>query len=131
MATKKLTAAFVRSAKPKEGAERTFYWDEDMAGFGLMVTPLGHRSYVAQYRAGGQSRRYTIGNASKIELDVARKEARKIHGQVAQGEDPARKKRRAAEATQHTLKAICERYLAREGEKLRTTEQRRATLARL
>ena len=131
MPSKKLTAAFVRSAKAQPGDERTFYWDEDTAGFGLMVTPLGHRSYVAQYRARGQSRRYTIGNAAKIEIDVARKRAKKIFGQVADDRDPALEKRRAAEAAQHTLKAVCERYLAREGEKLRTTEQRRAMLERL
>src|SRR5262249_4050893 len=100
-------------------------------GFGLMVTPLGHRSYVAQYRARGQSRRYTIGNAAKIELDVARKRAIKIHGQVAGGEDPALEKRKAVEAAQHTLKAVCENYLHREGGKLRTTDKRRATLERL
>jgi integrase len=100
-------------------------------GFALMVTPLGHRSYVAQYRARGQSRRYTIGDAAKIELDVARKRARAIFGQVAHDRDPALEKRRVAEAALHTLKAVCERYLAREGEKLRTTEKRRANLERL
>jgi integrase len=131
MATRKLTADFVRTAKAELGAERTFFWDKNLPGFGLMVTPLGHRSYVAQYRANNQTRRVTIGNAAKIEIDVARKRAKKIFGQVAHGEDPAREKRKAAGAAQHTLKAICERYLAREGQKLRTTEQRRATLERL
>jgi integrase len=131
VATRKLSAAFVRTAKAEPGAERTFFWDENLPGFGLMVTPLGHRSYVAQYRANNQTRRVTIGNAAKIEIDVARKRAKKIFGQVAHGEDPAREKRKAAGAAQHTLKAICERYLAREGEKLRTSEQRRATLERL
>jgi integrase len=131
VATRKLSAAFVRTAKAEPGAERTFFWDENLPGFGLMVTPLCHRSYVAQYRANNQTRRVTIGNAAKIEIDVARKRAKKIFGQVAQGEDPAREKRKAAGAAQHTLKAICERYLAREGEKLRTSEQRRATLERL
>jgi len=131
MPIQKLTAASVRSAKAEPGKERTFYWDKDMSGFGLMVMPAGHRSYVAQYRAGGVTRRYTIGNAAKIDLDAARKRAKKIFGQVAHGEDPAREKRRAAEAGQHTLKAICERYLAREGGKLRTTAMRLATLERL
>jgi integrase len=131
MATRKLTADFVRTAKAEPGAERSFWWDKNLPGFGLMVTPLGHRSYIAQYRANNQSRRVTIGNAAKIEIDVARKRAKKIFGQVAYGEDPALEKRKAAGAAQHTLKAICERYLAREGEKLRTTEMRRATLERL
>src|SRR5262249_40617396 len=131
VATRKLTADFVRTAKAEPGAERTFFWDENLPGFGLMVTPLGHRSYVAQYRANNQSRRITIGNAVKIEVDVARKRAKKIFGQVAHGEDPALEKRKVAETAQHTLKGICELYLAREGNKLRTTEKRRATLERL
>jgi integrase len=131
MATRKLTADFVRSAKAEPGADRTFFWDETVPGFALMVTPLGHRSYVAQYRSNNQTRRMTLGNAAKIELDVARKRARQIFGKVAHGQDPAREKHQATEAARHTLKAICERYLAREGEKLRTTESRRATLERL
>jgi integrase len=131
MANRKLTADFVRTAKAEPGAERSFYWDKNLPGFGLMVTPLGHRSYIAQYRANNQSRRVTIGNAAKVDIDVARKRAKKIFGQVAHGEDPAREKRKVAETARHTLKAICERYLAREGNKLRTTEKRRATLERL
>src|SRR5262245_54431267 len=98
MAIKKLTAAFARSAKAEPGAERTFYWDKDMSGFGLMVMPAGHKSYVVQYRAGGMTRRYTIGNASKIDLDVARKRAKKIFGEVAHDRDPQLEKRRVNEA---------------------------------
>src|SRR5262249_47990112 len=40
-------------------------------------------------------------------------------------------KRKAAESDRHSLKAVCERYLHREGKKLRTTDVRRATLERL
>jgi integrase len=131
MTSRKLTADFVGKAKSEPGKERSVYWDETLPSFGLMVTESGHRSYVAQYRSNNQTRRVTIGNAAKIELDVARKRARKIFGQVAHGEDPGREKRRAAAAEQRTLKAVCENYLAREGGKLRTTEKRRATLERL
>jgi integrase len=128
---RKLTAAFVKTAKAEPDAERTIYWDEGLPSFGLMVTSAGHRSYVAQYRARGKGRRYTIGDAAKIDLDHARKHARKIFGKVADGIDPVVEKRKELEADRHSLKAVCENYLAREGGKLRTTERRRATLARL
>jgi integrase len=131
MAVRKLTAAFVRSAKAEPGADRSVYWDEPLPGFGLMVTSAGHRSFVAQYRARGTSRRYTIGSAAKLDLDQARKRAKTIFGQVAHGADPVFDKRRAAETDQNSFKAVAERYLAREGGKLRTTAKRRATLERL
>jgi integrase len=131
MATKKLTAAFVRSAKADAGAERTVFWDETLPGFGLAVMSSGHKSFVAQYRSKGLSRRYTIGNAAVLELDQARKKAKSILGQVAHGADPLLEKRRVAESDRHSLKAVCERYLHREGGKIRTADIRRATLERL
>jgi integrase len=128
---RKLTAAFVKSAKAEDGKERSVYWDQDLSGFGLMVTSAGHRSFIAQYRTRGLSRRYTIGAAARIDLDQARKRARQIFGQVAHGADPVADKRKELEADRNSLKAVCERYLGREGGKLRTTEKRRATLERL
>jgi hypothetical protein len=128
---RKLTAAFVKSATAEDGKERSVYWDQELSGFGLMVTSAGHRSYVVQYRSHGRSRRYTIGDAAKIDLDAARRRARQIFGEVAHGGDPAADKRRDAEADRHSLKAVCESYLAREGGKIRTGEKRRATLERL
>jgi integrase len=129
MAVEKLTRKFVKTAKAE--GDRSVYWDEDLPGFGLMVTSSGHKSYVAQYRADGRSRRYTIGSAAKLDLNRARKAAKAIFGQVAHGHDPVADKRREAEADRHSLRAVCERYFAREGGKLRTTEKRRATLERL
>jgi integrase len=131
MAVRKLTSAFVKTARAEPEAERTVYWDEALPSFGLMITSNGHRSYVAQYRANGKSRRYTIGSAAALNLDVARKRAKAILGQVAHGKDPAVEKRRAAESSRNSFKAVSERYFQREGGKLRTTEQRRATLERL
>jgi integrase len=131
MSVRKLTAGFVKSANAEPGAERTVFWDETLPGFGLAVMTSGHRSYVAQYRSRGTSRRYTIGSAATLDLDQARKRAKSILGQVAHGADPVVDKRKEGEADRSSLKAISERYLAREGTKLRTTEKRRATLERL
>jgi integrase len=130
MTVRKLTAAFVKTAKAEDGLEREVFWDETLPGFGLVVTSSGHRSYVAQYRSHGRSRRYTIG-AAKIDLEAARRRARQIFGEVAHGKDPVADKRKEAEADRNSLRAVCERYLAREGGKIRTGELRRATLERL
>jgi integrase len=121
----------VRSAKAEDGLEREVFWDESLPGFGLMVMATGHKSFIAQYRARGQSRRFTIGDARKIDLDAARRRARQIFGEVAHGRDPIADKRKEAEADRNSLRAVCESYLAREGGKIRTGELRRATLERL
>jgi len=129
MAVKKLTAAFVREARAEPGKERTVYWDSALPSFGLAVTERGAKSYVIQYRSGRISRRYTIN--SVLGLEDARREARAVLGQVARGHDPVVERRRTSEASKNTLRAVCERYLVREGGKLRTTAKRQANLERL
>jgi Arm DNA-binding domain len=130
MATQKLTSAFVKTATAN-GKERELYWDAALPSFGLVVTERGAKSFVAQYRHNGRSRRYTIGAASNLDLDAARKRARAVLGQVAQGQDPVTEKKQAANAGRNTLKAICEAYLAREGKNLRSADNRRSALERL
>jgi integrase len=125
----RLTPAFVASAKAEPGAERTVFWDATMPGFGLMVTSAGHKSFVCQYRAGGRSRRHTI--RSGLGLIAARREARKVLGDVAKGRDPVGDRRREQEDSQNTLGAIADEYFRREGKRLRTSDYRRAALERL
>src|SRR6516162_1938334 len=129
MAVKKLTAAFVREARAEPGKERTVYWDAALPSFGLMVTERGAKSWVLQYRNGRVSRRYTIN--SVLGLENARREARAVLGQVARGHDPVLERRKASEAGRNTLRTVCERYLVREGGKLRTAAKRQANLERL
>jgi Arm DNA-binding domain/Phage integrase family/Phage integrase central domain len=124
----KLTPAFVDRAKALPGAERTVYWDESLSGFGLMVTRAGHRSFVAQYRANGLSRRYTLKDV--LSLKEARKEARAVLGSVARGHDPVAERRREAMEATNTLTAIAEDYLAREAKRLRSIAERRRIFQR-
>jgi integrase len=125
----KLTPAFVLRATAAPGAERTIYWD-DMAGFGLMVTKRGARSFVVQYRAGGESRRVTLDGV--LSLDEARRVARGILGDVAKGGDPVAAERAARAAKEDTLSKIAARYLAsRAGRALRSVGQRKTILERL
>src|ERR1700730_10020081 len=124
-----LTPAFVLKAKAAPGADRTIYWD-DLAGFGLMVTKRGARSFVVQYRANGDSRRVTLD--AVLSLDEARRAARGILGEVAKGGDPVAAERAARAAKEDTLSKIAARYLAsRAGRGLRSVGQRAKILERL
>lgn len=126
----KLTPAFVKDASAEPGAERTVYWDESLQGFGLMVMASGSRSYVVQYRnTRRQSRRMTLN--SVLKLEAARKEAMGILSAAAKGADPLAERKVAAAAATNTLRAIGDAYLAREGKRLRSIEQRRDHLERL
>jgi len=149
----KLTQKFVDEAKvqdkdiPKSG--RTIYWDDALAGFGLVVTTAGHRSYICKYRADHHPRKMTI--KATLKLADARKEAKAILGRVAKGSDPLAERRKAqasaARAGLDTLQAVCESYLVREGgmcrnadgsvtfeageTNIRTGDERRKTFERL
>ncbi len=76
------------------GNSTNFAWDSELKGFGLRVTPTGAKAFVVQYRAGygrsGQTRRMTIGRYGDgvWTVDAARREAKRILGNVAAGGDP-------------------------------------------
>lgn len=95
---------------PQEDA-RAYLWDPDLVGFGVAFYGDRVRSYVVQYRSRGEnkSRRQTIGRVEVIALDEARRRAKAILGEVADGADPLGERRAEAEkarehaAAAHTL----------------------------
>src|SRR5262249_54499256 len=83
--------------------------------FGLRVSPGGTKAYVLFYRAGrgrnAPQHRITIGrHGSPWTVELARREAKRLLGAIASGDDPA--EARKAEARTMTLEALCELYLA-------------------
>jgi len=111
--SKRLSLSTVKAAKPS--AKDYFLWDGELKGFGLKVCKGGRKVYVCKYRAGSgrnaPSRRMTIGaHGSPWTPDDARKEAARILGRVAQGEDPARDKQEAKGII--TVSELGDRYLA-------------------
>jgi integrase len=125
----KLTPAFVMRAKAEPGKERTIYWDTAMPSFGLVVTAQSAKSYVVQYRAGRLSRRMKLKNVQS--LAAARQQAKVELGEVAKRNDPLAARRKETAAATSTLRAVATDYLKREGKKLRSANQRAATLERL
>ena len=50
----KLTKRHIDALVP--GAGREHFWDTEVSGFGLRITPAGERIYVVKYRAGDRQR---------------------------------------------------------------------------
>jgi integrase len=126
----KLTPSFVaKPTLPESPKDRTIHWDGAMPGFGLMVTANGHASFVCQYRTGRRSHRMSLKPG--LTLQDARREAKKLLGDVARGGDPLVERQKAARAGDDTFQSIAEAYIKREGKSVRSMGQRRAVLERV
>jgi integrase len=68
------------------------YWDPSMRGFGVRVSYGGKKVFVVRYRVLGRLRRMTLGPYPDLSLADARRKARVVMGDVAQGDDPAQEK---------------------------------------
>jgi len=104
----KITKRVVDAAVPTD--KDYIIWDDELPGFGLRIFTSGKRSYVIQYRAGGRSRRYTIGLHGIWTPETARQEARIQFGRVAQGDNPAEERQLDHKAI--TVKELCTLYIA-------------------
>jgi hypothetical protein len=88
----KLTKRVVDSIRPTD--QRIIYYDTELQGFGLKVSPAGRKTWCVEYRPGARGRRIAkrrivLGSAGTLTPDQARKAARDVLARVALGEDPA------------------------------------------
>jgi len=117
----KLTAARVAAFKPADDKDRDYLWDSSLAGFGVMATATGKKSYVIQYRAGGRSRRMKLDYTKNIDLDAARKRARGLLGGTTNGSDPLAERQQQVAAfkagRQDLFPKVAEQYIERHAKK--------------
>ncbi len=113
----KLNKTFIDSiALPQRGQKD--YWDSDLKGFGLRVSPTRKTFFVRGY-VNGKRVRYTIGTFGEFTADDARKEAKAYLGDMARGIDPNQKKRENREKGV-TLGEAFERYVEKRQLKKKT-----------
>jgi integrase len=94
-----------------------------VSGLALRVSKWGHKGWTLHYTLGGKRRRLTLGAYPSISLWAARTRADETKASIAEGTNPSI-------VVNETLQAICELYLAREGNKLRNTKWRKGVLDR-
>ncbi len=108
-----LTDAAIRNARPRERTFRLY----DTGALYLEVTPAGSKLWRLKYRFAGREKRLALGRYPEVGLAEARllrDEARRL---LAQGEDPAERRReeklRRRELARDTFQAVAEEWLAR------------------
>ncbi len=114
----RLTMNFVEKqiALPAHG--QIIFRDDVLQGFGLRVTK-GSMAYIAECRVNGSVKRVTIGKHGPWTPESARKEAKKLLGQMASGIDP-RKEQANQKAVSLTLAEAFEEYMASKEFRLNT-----------
>lgn len=109
-----LTDSAIRALKPRERA----YKVSDEKGLYLQVTPAGGRLWRMKFRAaGGVEKKLSFGAYPEISLKEARELRDNARALVANGVDPADKKRRDKRAAkvnaENTFSAVAKDYIAK------------------
>jgi integrase len=129
--TRALTDIAIRNLKP--AAARQEVPDPGARGLYVVVQPSGRKGFAVRYRFFGQPRKLTL--PAGITLAAARKLAADAMYEVSQGRDPADERKaeveKAERARADTLRSVVEEYLAREGKRLRTIDQRKRIFEQL
>jgi integrase len=113
------------------GKDREFLWDDALSGFGIAAFPSGKKTYVAQFRKDGRSRRVAIGDHGRLTPEEARSQAKKMLGQVEQGADPVDERRKACAV--RTFREVADEFMRAHVEakrKQHTKENYRAIIDR-
>lgn len=104
----KITKRTVDQLSP--GTSDILVWDSELRGFGVRCRPSGAKHYVLKTRIGGRQRWLTIGrHGSPWTPDTARREALRLLGLRASGQDPATERDRQKGAV--TIAELGDRFL--------------------
>jgi hypothetical protein len=106
---KRINKRTVDALRP--GERDLVVWDSSLPGFGIRSRAHGGKYYILKYRASGRQRWYTIGrHGAPWTPESARREAKRLLGEVSAGLDPAERK---AEARRDiTITSLCDLYIA-------------------
>ena len=109
------------------GKAEQIYWDSELHGFGLRLRLRGRqlrRTWIAQYRSAGRTRRPTLGSADTLLPAEARTAARKVLANVALGGDPQQEREAKRQAATRTFRAVVGCYLEARERELRPSSYR-------
>ncbi len=128
----KLTKRAIDDLQP--GDKDAFFWDADITGLAVKVTPKGKKTFMVQYRPGGRgspTRKIFIGPFGEVTLHKARTEAKRILGLRAEGRDPALERQQAKQrAISNKFADIAADFLAKHASQNRTVDETARILKR-
>ncbi|MGE5609997.1 MAG: tyrosine-type recombinase/integrase [Bacillota bacterium] len=102
------TVAILNALKPP-ATDRVWLYDAKVPALAFMVTDKGNRSFYLYKRVNGRPQRIRLGGFPDITIDQARRMATKLNGEIAEGNDPQEKKRKARAAA--TFREVFEWYM--------------------
>lgn len=117
----KITSKAVAALALPDGKSDVIHFDDELRGFGYRLR-LGsegtvRKTWVAQYRRAGATRRVLLGAGEVLSAEQARAAARKILAEVALGRDPQADKADRRSKDKLSLRAMIDEFLlAKEGE---------------
>ena len=113
-------------------ATEVVYWDKNLPGFGLRVSPKGRKSFICQYRVRGAKgskwteRQVVLGTLAFLTVAEARDRARRYKAQASEGTDPVEEKKETRKAEEikrnadsFTFSKLVDRYEAERLTKLK------------
>jgi integrase len=101
-------------------------FDDVTAGFGVRLRKTGSRIFIAQMRINGRTRRISIGDVGRIELETARTFAKQFFAQSVLGTDPIAARAEAKAKAAVTVGPTVELYLAAKETSLRPVSYKQA-----
>jgi integrase len=104
-----LTVRTVETIKP--GPKRKEIPDRHLPGLYLVLQPTGARSWAVRYRAGGRTRKHTLGPYPAIDLKAARTLAGRALRAAAEGRDPGREKALERNTLPDTVEAVVKQFV--------------------
>ena len=93
------------------GDREAVYWDRELQGFGVRVYPSGSKVYLVQTRAGGKSRRLTVGRHGLITAEQARRKAAQVIADIKAGNEPVLDNGASKADAGPTVAEVAERYM--------------------
>ncbi len=93
------------------GERETVFWDRELSGFGVRVYPSGSKIYLVQTRAGGKSRRLTVGRHGLISAEQARRKAAQIIAEIKAGNEPVLVNGASRRDAGPTVAKVAERFM--------------------
>jgi integrase len=106
----KLTQSVVKNLQPPNGKKQADVWDSEQPNFGVRIGASGSKTFIVISRVNGRVVRSTVGKFPTMNLEDARKRARKILVDMADGVNPNEERRERNQGTL-TLRSVFESYL--------------------